>query len=357
MKGFFKRSLTWRRRYIVWTNWEYWSAVWFYLPLFPRLLYLSIRNGHPCFFTAANPGIYTGGIGLESKFVTTQKIPIAYRPKSILVGTPRMELVQLREALEKAGIVYPLIAKPDLGFRGFLVKKIANEAELLAYLKQYTIPVILQEYLYGRKEFGVLYHRFPGRKNGRISSLTFKELLSATGDGKQSLRSLINANPRALLQLEVLEQNYAHDMETIPAAGEEFNLGIIGNHCRGARFVNGNEYIDEQMTALFDAIASEMEGFYYGRFDIKCDSIEALKRGEGVKVIEVNGVCSEPVHIYDPSKITYFQAVRELGRHWHILSNIARINHRNGVPYMSVQEMLKVLISSRRHFKKLLRQV
>lgn len=355
MKGFFKRRLNWRRRYIVWTNWEYWSAGWFYLPLIPRLLYLSIRNRHVCFFTAANPGIYTGGLGLESKFVSTQKIPEPFRPKSILVGFPRMDVAQMRDALELSGINYPLIAKPDLGFRGFLVKKIANEAELLAYLSQYPIPVVLQEYLLGRKEFGVLYHRHPSQEKGKVSSLTFKELLSARGDGKRNLRSLIDAYPRALLQSEVLEKNYADFMEHIPAAGEEFNLGIIGNHCRGARFVNGNEHIDEQLTDVFDAIAKQIDGFYYGRFDIKCDSLAALKRGEGIKVIEINGVCSEPVHIYDPLKISYFQAVRELGRHWNIVADIARANHRNGAGYIPVREMLRVLLASRRHFKKLLR--
>ncbi len=351
MKGWFNK-IGWRQRYIVWTNWEYWSANWFYLPLGPWFVYLSLRNGHPCFFTAANPGIFTGGLGFESKYDTLQLIPEAYRPKSIRVDFSGNER-EIMAALAAADIDFPLVAKPDLGFRGFLVKKIEDKEALFDYLRSYPVGVILQEYLRARQEFGVLYYRMPGESRGQVTSLTIKELLTVKGDGERTLRDLILANSRALLQMEVLEKNYAADMGEVPASGEKFSLGIVGNHCRGARFINGNEWIDAQLTEVFDQITSQMEGFYYGRFDIKCDDIEKLRKGEGIHIIEVNGVCSEPVHIYDPARISYFEAVRQLGRHWKIVADISRINRRRGVAYMSARQMIRVLRSTRRYFRDL----
>lgn len=349
MDFFARQRLKWRQRWIVWTNWEYWSANWFYMPLGPWLAYLSLRNGHPCFFTAANPGIFTGGMGFESKFDTLQLIPEPYRPKSVLIGFPR-DHEAIGKALEAAGIGFPLVVKPDMGFRGYLVKKVEDEQELRAYLDRYPVPIIAQEYLWGKQEFGVLYYRMPGETVGRVSSLTIKELLFTRGDGVHTLRDLIAGHPRALLQWEVLEKSHAEEMDKVPVLGERVGLGIIGNHCRGARFVNANAHITDELQQVFEEIAGQMEGFYYGRFDIKCDDVESLQRGEGIKIIEVNGVCSEPVHIYDPARISYFGAIAELGRHWKVVADIARRNHRGGIAYLSPRKMLDVLRRARQYF-------
>jgi hypothetical protein len=354
MNFFARQRLRWQQRWIVWTNWEYWSANWFYVPLAPWLAYLSARNGHPCFFTAANPGIFTGGLGFESKFDTLQLIPEPFRPTSIRIDYPR-DYALIPEQLRVANIGFPLVVKPDMGFRGFLVKKIEDEKGLQEYLEQFPIPVIAQEYLRGRQEFGVLYYRMPGEASGRVSSLTVKELLTVTGDGVHALRELITAHPRALLQWEVLERNYASMMDDIPAFGQRVGLGIVGNHCRGARFINGNAHINSELLRVFDGIASQMDGFNYGRFDIKCDDVASLQRGEGVKIIEVNGVCSEPVHIYDPAGIDYFGAIVALGKHWKVVADIARRNHRLGVPYLSPRKMIEVLWGARRYFRQLKR--
>ena len=39
---------------------------------------------------------------------------------------------------------------------------------------------------------------------------------------------------------------------------------------------------------------------HFGRIDVRYESIAALRRGEGFRVIEVNGVGSEATHIWDP---------------------------------------------------------
>lgn len=317
-------------------NWEYWPSKAFYYPMTPYLWWLMLKARHICFWSAANPGIYTGGMGLESKYQTLLKIPEPYRPQSILIkkGTP---LETIEAELQRVGIQYPFIAKPDLGFRGLLVKKINNATELSNYLHRYPIDFILQELILLPEEIGVLYYRLPGQETGHISSITTKEFLFVEGDGSATVEQLIRQKPRAVLQLERIRRAMPEVLRSTPNAGQIVNLGIVGNHAKGTRFINSNDRISPEIVRTFDQLSKQIEGLYYGRFDLKCTSFDALRTGEGIKVIEVNGVCSEPTHIYDPARGTYFSAIRDIIQHWSIIYRIARANHREGIPYESTR--------------------
>lgn len=334
-----KRSANW----IKWRQWEYWPAKAFYYPIVPYLLWLMLRARHLCFWSAANPGIHSGGMGLESKFETILKTPEAFRPKAALIpaGSAASDIRQRRK---QAGLAFPLIAKPDLGFRGLLVRKVEGEAALLQYLKRYPTDFILQEYIDLPEEVGVLYQRFPGESRGRITSLTTKEFLSVTGDGKSTVETLIRGKPRALLQLPRIQEEQAGLLSAVPAAGERVGLGIVGNHAKGTRFINSNHLITDALCQAFDRIAQQVDGFYYGRFDLKCRSLEDLQQGRHFKIIEINGVCSEPTHIYDPQRGTYWAALRDIARHWRIIYRTARANRRQGVPYWSHSEAARAFL-------------
>ncbi len=333
-------------------NWEYWSTNAFYWPMFFYGPLLAIRARHACFFTAANPAIKTGGLGVESKFETIQQVPQAFRPSTVLIqaGT---SFEKVAKAIKEAGIGFPLIAKPDVGFRGLLVKKVQDEAELHRYLEKYDINFLLQEYIDYPLEVGVLYYRMPGRTKGDISSVTLKEFLHVCGDGQSTVLDLVHQSPRALLQLERIESNYAELLDTIPREGEKVRLGAVGNHCKGTRFINGNHLIDDQLIRTFDMITAQIPGFYYGRFDIRCAGIEALKEGRDFKVLEINGVCSEPTHIYDPEHISYFGALKAIIKHWSVIRKISVANHKMGVPYQSFWSIVRELMNLKAYGKKI----
>lgn len=284
--------------------------------------------------------MYLSGFGLESKFETLQMFPDHLRPQSILVrqGTPFSKTL---ETMRHAGLGFPVIVKPDLGFRGFLVTKIASEQELRDFLQKYPADFIIQEFLDFPEEVGVFYVKIPGDTKGKIISLTLKEFLHVTGDGRSSVRDLIAAKPRALLQMERLEQTHAHVLDSVPAPGEKVSLGVVGNHSKGTLFINGTDQADERLAEVFDRLADAMPGFYYGRFDIKCESLDLLKEGKGFKFIELNGICSEPTHIYDQSRMTYPGALRTILRHWTLVARISAMNHRNGVPFMPVGQVIR----------------
>ena len=63
------------------------------------------------------------------------------------------------------------------------------------------------------------------------------------------------------------------------AAGETVELGDLGTHARGAVFLDANELATPELVARVDAISRCYDGFYFGRYDVRVPSREALARG------------------------------------------------------------------------------
>jgi hypothetical protein len=81
-------------------------------------------------------------------------------------------------------------------------------------------------------------------------------------------------------------------------------------------------------------VARRFDGFYFGRFDVRAASADAFARGE-FTVIELNGVTSEPTHIYDPA-VSVFGAYRALFDQWSTAFAIGAANARAGAPVTPV---------------------
>ncbi len=65
---------------------------------------------------------------------------------------------------------------------------------------------------------------------------------------------------------------------------------------------------------MIDQICQQVEGFYFGRLDIRYNNWEELKQGKNFSIIELNGAGSEPTHMYDPKHSIFF-AWKEIIRH------------------------------------------
>ncbi|SNR15361.1 ATP-grasp domain-containing protein [Tenacibaculum jejuense] len=321
-------------------NWEHWPSSMFYVPNLPYAFYLAIRAKHPAFFSAANPAIKSSGNGTESKFHTIQLVPEKYRPKSVLVK-PNTNFNTVLKELNSKNITFPLIAKPDIGFRGLLVEKINSESDLEKYLINYPIDIIIQEFLTHENECGVFYHRKPNEEKGHISSITLKKFLTVIGDGKSTLRELILKDERAIIYLDLLEKIHTGNLNNIPDYNQKIKLTVIGNHSKGTQFINGNHLISTQLENTFDSLSKSINGWYYGRVDLKYNSFESLENGSDFKVLEINGIIAEPTHIYDSKKFSYFQALKAIRTHWKSLFQIATVNHKtNKIPYKSAKKFI-----------------
>jgi hypothetical protein len=314
-------------------NWEYWSFTAVYLLIYPLWIWLCLRARSFFFFAAANPRIKNGGFLNESKQDLEALIPDRYHPKTVFFAIPANGYIVWQE-LQRRDMSFPLIGKPNVGGRGRGVKVLTNKADIKEYVSQAYLDFHIQEYVPWKNEVGIFYYRYPGAEAGVISGIVKKEFLSVTGDGKHSIRQLLQQSKRALMYMGSLEAMHGEGLNEVLPAGEKKIVSPYGNHARGAMFLDHSHLIDAGLTAMIDAICKEVPEFYYGRLDIRYNTWEELKEGRNMTIIEINGAGSEPTHIYDPRHSLFF-AWKEIVRHWFILGRISRLNHRKGHPYLT----------------------
>ncbi|WP_375559719.1 hypothetical protein ACE193_18600 [Bernardetia sp. OM2101] len=353
-----KKPLWW----IKLTNFEYWSMWFFYLPTVPYGLYLALRSGSLAYFTSVNPAVPLSGMQGQPKQDILKLLDEKYLPKSLYFKhNSAFEFV--KSEIEKKEINFPFIIKPEVGERGKGVEKMDSFEELQDYLNEYTkenkSDFIIQEFLTEPIELGVLYYRLPNnlknkvkkeRNNRRlkkfrdsaITSIVQKEFLTVKGDGKKTVAQLIEDSDRARFQKKRLEKEFEQEWNVTIPTNEKIVLEHIGNHCRGTKFLDGNDLITKENLAAFDEIMKSLENYYYGRFDIKVPSIEDFKQGKGIKIMEVNGVASEPAHIYDP-KTPILKAYKDIFWHMKIIQVISFQNKKDGTPYASFSQIWKIV--------------
>lgn len=316
-------------------SWEYWPFGIIQFPFMLYWLWLSIRSRSFFFFSASNPQIPMGGMLGESKYDILKSIPQAFTPRTILVNLPTTK-EQVMQKMKFHGFMFPVIFKPDLGERGRMVRKIRSEEEIEVYLQEISISFIIQEFVDLPLEFGVFYRRYPSEENGEVTSIVMKQMLFVEGDGRATLRELILTKDRAKLQWDKLQQVYADQLNRILSPGEKLELVSIGNHALGTTFLDGNHLINAQLSESFDRISKQIDGFFFGRFDLRTASYEDLQNGN-VKIMELNGCGAEPAHIYQPG-YPLLKALGVMYRHWRDLFRISQENHRDGIKFVSFKE-------------------
>ena len=339
-----------RRTIIKITNWEYWPFNLVYFPIYFYWAWLSLKSKSFFFFSTSNPTIENGGFLMESKKKIYDIIPQQFYPKTILVNSnDTIESVAIQ--LNHRNLQFPMIAKPDIGMRGLQVKKMSSFDDIIDYHSKTSVNFLLQEFIQYPNEIGIFYYKIPGETTGTISGIVGKEFLSVTGDGVSTMEALLQKEKRYILQLPVLRKTYGSELKNVLRQGEEYLLVPYGNHVRGAKFIDASNLIDEELTRSIDRICQRVEGFYFGRLDIRYDSWEELKEGRSFSIIELNGAGSEPTHMYDPKHSIFF-AWKEIIRHWNILARISRINHRLlNKPYMNTSAGLEMLKANKRYVK------
>ncbi len=341
MKKFFQRLV----------NWELWNFYVLYAPISPVWFWYCLRSGSMWFFSSSNPTITFGGFEGEGKKEMYDQLPPHLVPRTIYIKHD-WPYEEVREKINAAGFSYPFIVKPDVGMKGILFRKIDNEDQLIKYHDRIPVEYIVQDLIELPVEVSVFYYRYPNQQQGVVSGFIHKELLQVVGDGSSSLKELIAEHPRAKYRMEEMEHRHGHRFSRVIPRDEIFYLSYAGNHNRGAHFTNLHKEIDDNMRQVFDKLSHYTDKFYYGRYDIKAQSIEDLKAGRNFQVIEFNGCGAEPNHIYDCG-MSIWQAYGVILEHWKALYRISRYNHRNGTPYWSFRRGWNFLKISQRHFKML----
>jgi hypothetical protein len=308
-----------------------WRRNWLaYVPLIPYWVWLIIRHRSPTVFTAANPGIATGGTLGESKVTTLGWIertgghvaafclvePHSDRAARVLAATGMMK---------ERGFTFPVIVKPDVGEQGWGVALICNQEGMERYFECMPPAIIVQRYLPGI-EAGIFYMRRPGVERGHIVAIS--------------------------------ESIHCRTVAQAHCPGEAPSIAF-GFRCHDAEYRDALHWNSPELEHTIDALARAVPGFFLGRFDVRARSVDALRRGD-FAVIELNGVLAEPTQIYDPAT-SLTEACSTLIRHWRFAFEIGAENRAHGTVPARPRELVVLMaakiwrLSSARRLRKLAR--
>lgn len=306
-------------------RYEYWPGWKFYLPMVPYWLYLMAKYRSTTLWTLVNPCMPDGGVVGESKSDILSRIDDDAVLKHVLIeeeDTPEERSERTLQVIDERNWPYPLILKPDAAQRGAGVTLIESKEDIAGFFQQCEGPAQLQQYHPGPLECGIFYTRLPSEANGKIFSITDKVFPVLIGDGVSNIEELIWRHPRFRYQHDVFHIRWADDLERVLADGETLRLAEAGNHCQGTLFRDGEHLITAELEARIDALAKRLDGFYFGRIDVRYTDEASLQRGDGLAVIEINGVTSESTNLYDPDW-SLWRALSVLRQQWALCMQIA----------------------------------
>ncbi len=317
---------------------EFWPLWIMYFPVAIQWLILSIYYRSLSLPLIANPNISTGGmVGYSKSGLLEQASPVAHeallnwithtKTKSSLSA----QLEQIMEALANNHLSLPIVAKPDLGCRGVGIKLINTESELKDCLSHYPegSALMLQQLADWEPEAGIFYVRHPGEDQGRIISLALKYTPYVVGDGKSTLRELLQADARAKQVMHLYLERHQDNLNDVIEEGLPFRLIFAASHSRGAIFTNGEQYNTSALTTYVDDVMSSLPEFYYGRLDVKFNNVESLMQGRDIAIIEINGTASESLHIWD-KETALTEAWSVLLKQYRTLFRIGAMNRERG---------------------------
>lgn len=222
----------------------------------------------------AAPDVPGWGLPSTSKFLRCSAF-VGIHP-SIRVETGSGGTTQVEQFIAKHGL--PVVIKPDLGHRSRGVHIAFSLDEVSAYLASSNGSVIIQRFSSRASEFSILYVRRFG--TGSVISVVQREATRIVADGKRTLRTLLTA-----IGADTSEFSDG-ELATVPPTGAPVNASRIAR-TSGWRITRMPLSGTQSLRATFDQMMAK-HAFFFGRFDVKSDSAEALLTGT-FDLLEVNG--------------------------------------------------------------------
>lgn len=322
------------------------------IPMVTQWLWLGLRHGSVTLPSAANPCVTAGGLVGEGKLEYFRIMgPLALAASAEHVGVHISEttcVADLTDAMSRRGLQFPVIAKPDLGWCGFGVNRIADRRALDRYLRSYPRgqTLVLQRYLPEEGEAGLFYVRHPGDTAGSLIGVLLRHYPRVVGNGRDTIESLVAADVRLKRTVSSALHHCEYDPRRVPRAGETIRLSTIASTRVGGLYEDATAAVTPALTARVDAIARDMQQFHVGRFDVRYTTLDALCRGE-FTIMEVNGAGSEAVHAWDP-KYSIWQVYRIVFAKQRLLFRIADANRRAGHRPIGMRALARLHLQQQR---------
>ncbi len=324
-------------------SFEFWPFWVLYIPAYFYWMYLAIKARKLTYFTSLNPMMNNSGAYDSSKSSYLKNFPTNWIPKTKYVKLDGNK-INWQSTLKKDGIEFPIVVKPDNAERGKGVSILYTIKEIEDYISnsEYS-EILIQEFCDLENEAGILFYKLPDGSKFEITSITEKKFCEIIGDGKFTVGQLIKNKVRVSHRISELKFKFSSQWNDILPQGESLIVEPIGSHNLGTEFIDARKRISPSLCSTLRNWSEQIPGFYYGRFDIKFKSWEALEKGEDFKIIEVNGVNSEPTHIYDIS-YSLKKAYKDIFHHMRIIYEISRMNTILGNDTVPATKFIKGII-------------
>ncbi len=316
------------------------------IPMVLQWLWLSMRYRSVTLPSAANPHITAGGLVGEGKLEYFRQMGLlACAATAEHIGVRIEESTSVDEvlgAMHASCLRFPIVVKPDLGWCGYGVRKIADRDALSHYLALYPRgqKLVLQRYLAEEGEAGLFYMRHRDEPAGRLIGLLLRHYPHVIGNGRDTLAALISRDQRLKRAIGSRLHECLYDPGYLPRAGEKVRLSTIASTRVGGRYEDATAAATPALAARIDAIARDMPDFHVGRFDVRYSTLEALRAGE-FTIMEVNGAGSEAVHAWDP-KYSIPQVYGIVFAKQRALFRIADANRRAGHRPIGVRALARL---------------
>lgn len=279
-----------------------------YLPTTIYVLLLGLRHGNLFFLSLANPKKILGGFILDSKFEQHKHIPQRWQLHTLKIipsSTLPFELLSAKRQ-------FPCFVKPDIGEGGNGVFEIKELKELTDYHQSAKVPYLIQEKAKHAKEYSLLCYRSSTDMN--IMSITKRDTLCINGDGSKTIEQHIQQLPFSRSKRRRIARVCEVGLHIIPAQYQSVQINYLGNYDFGATYTECPKLVSKELYKAVNSIFCALASYNIARLDVKALTWEALQTGD-FKVLEVNGLNGEPIHIYDP-KYSFFGAQKEIFKHW-----------------------------------------
>lgn len=322
------------------------------VPMVAQWLWLGIRYASVTLPSSANPHITAGGLvgDTKSEYFNAMGPLARSRVADFVMVQPdgAASLVSSLAAMHSANLQFPVVAKPDLGWCGFGVRRIDDSSELQDYLERYPHDAVLmlQQYLAEPGEAGLFYMRHPDQPAGKLIGILLRHYPQVVGDGASTIAQLIERDARLQRTMQSDEHECKHEPDRVPVAGEIVRLSLIASTRVGGRYEDGSIHATPALTAAIDAIACDMPQFHVGRFDVRYATLDDLRRGQ-FTIMEVNGAGSEAVHAWDP-KYSIRDVYRIVFAKQRLLFSLAAANRRRGHKPIGVIALARHYLHQRR---------
>lgn len=300
--------------------WQRMPSLIFYLPYIPYIFFLAIRYRiSPIRILFINPAFLFGGAFTYSKIY---RLNLFKAVTDIVTSIPcnKGNVSQTLRKLTKRNIAFPLLIKPDNGLMSKGVSKVDDRESLEYILRHSPIDYIIQPYINEPLEFSILYYRIPGNEMGDILDICERQLPSVIGDGVSNIYQLIIQN-KMYSEKEIHKFFKKEILTYIPTINEKKTLLVAANSKMGAKFLSANHLKTSKLVKYFNTLANEVDGFYYGKIDLKVKSIEDFIECNNLHIIEINGSVSEINSLFD-SNISFPTMIKLLRQQFGIMFKI-----------------------------------